>query len=190
MDDFLDDYDDIVSDLISSNYSTFEEKLKQYISYCTQPNEMNFLLSEKLPPVDFESWYEKCKSTQGSWVGSGELSWPLDKLENLSMRFELLKYIAEGKTDVPDFCCSFMYSENNFNIMVMEFNDQIVEPLARDLRKIFTRSSGLKNTVSPIPVELIKASDNWYQRPIGLIGIGLFISILGGVATAKVLGAL
>jgi hypothetical protein len=189
MNDFLDDYDDLVSDLTSSNYSTFELKLKQYVSFCVESDEMSRLITEKLPYVEFELWYEKCESTQGSFVGSGELSWPLDKLENLSMRFELLKYIADGKTDVPNFCCCFMYSQNNFNIMVMEFNEQIVEPIARDIRKLLTRS-GMHNEVKPIPVEIVKSSDSWYQRPIGVIGISLFVTILGGVATAKALGAL
>ena len=73
-------------------------------------------------------------------VGSGDLVWPTDLKEHLSMRIELLQLIGSGEEDIPNFCVKFLYSENNLNTMVADFNRQISAPTLRDARRLVERS--------------------------------------------------
>jgi len=89
---------------------------------------------DSLPNVDFETWYETAKKTVGGMVGSGELDWPVGKLERLALQESLLEAIASGKEKVLNFCVNFMYSDNNFDIMINDFNNQLVSQFTRDAR--------------------------------------------------------
>lgn len=184
----IEDYDDLVGNLLSSNHSTFESRLKQFFAFVDADPVKSVM--DTLPDVDFDEWYKSAKSTVGSFVGSGNLDWPTDLKENTSMHVSLLRKISEGQFSVPDFCVDFLYSENNFNVMVMDFNEQIVSPVTSDIRKMIVRSlrepAGKPSVISSEE----KSTPHWYQRPVGMIGIGLLVTILGGVAVSKLLSVL
>lgn len=139
-DELLEDYDDLATDLVSSNYQLFPSRLSQFLTFLDETESVSKILAEKLPYVDFDNWYEEAKTTVKGMVGSGHLAWPPSRMESLSMRLSLLRHINAGEEDIPNFCSKFMYSDNNFNVMVQDFADQIVDPTARDIRKLLERS--------------------------------------------------
>jgi len=140
IEEVLEDFDDLASDLVSTSYQLFDSRLKQFLAFLDETEIVSKTLAEKLPYVDFDIWYENAKTTVKGMVGSGHLDWPSSQMESLSMRLSLLRHISEGKEDIPNFCSKFMYSDNNFNVMVQDFAEQIIDPTARDIRKLLERS--------------------------------------------------
>jgi len=186
---FIQDFEDLANALLNSNYSTFTAKLNRFLSFLDESSIANKVLQNQLPEVDFESWYEEACSTVKSMVGSGTLTWPSNSKEHITMTLALLKRIGSEEEDVPAFCRKFMYSENNFNTLVNDFNAQIVEPFCRDIFKLIQRNIDVTDN-SQIQKAGAASLVSWYQKPIGLIGIGLFITIVGGLFVAKVGGLL
>jgi hypothetical protein len=165
----LRDYDDVVSDLSSSNYKTFTNNLQQYLHVINTSKIISQVISNRLPDIDFQTWYSKAKAIVGGMVGSGNLDWPLEKNQKLAHQLELLKTIAEGNEDIISFCSNFMYVENNFDSMTYEFIRQIVDPFTRDIKRLIE---------DEIAVLLSKAStddsDSYIEEPETMVK--LFIS--------------
>lgn len=130
----LRDYDHSADDLINSNHDTFVGNLQRFLFVLRDNPVLNSVLAEGLPDVDFCTWYAQAKTTVGGMVGSGTLTWPIEKSQRLALQRALLETIAEGNESVPDFCINFMYTDNHYDSMVAEFNRQIVEPFTRDVR--------------------------------------------------------
>ncbi len=130
----LREFDHAASDLLRSNHYTFDSNLKKFIHVLHTNKILAALVLDSLPDVDFETWYETAKKTVGGMVGSGELDWPVDKLVRLALQESLLEAIASGNENVLNFCMKFMYSDNNFDIMINDFNNQLVIQFARDAR--------------------------------------------------------
>lgn len=132
----LRDYDNGVQDLLSSNHNTFANNFKRLVFILKDNSVLSTVIAEELPDVDFSSWYKKAESTVDGAVGSGSLDWPLEKLSRLALQKALLDAIAEGQEGVLGVCTKFMYPGNDFDLMVDEFNHQIVEPFTRDVRTL------------------------------------------------------
>ncbi len=132
----LRDYDDIASDLSSSNYKTFNNNLQQYLHVINTNKIISQIISSKLPDIDFQTWYSKAKATVRGMVGSGHLDWPLEKPQKLAHQLELLKTIAEGNDNIINYCTNFMYVDNNFDSMTYEFIRQIIDPFTRDIKRL------------------------------------------------------
>lgn len=182
----FEDYEDTVADLLSSNYKTFDTNLARFLAMLNDVDPFTSIV-RKLPDVAFENWYENAIGTVKSMVGSGDLNWPKNSDEYLAMRVALLRHIASGKEDVPNFCSKFMYAGRHFDDMIAEFADQIIEPVARDIQKRAQRSVPPGGDLRHIPAP---APDHppWYQRPLGMVVIGVIITIIGGLALAFILG--
>jgi len=181
-DQIVEDYDDFIDDLLSSSHQTFPDKLKRYLSFIDDCAPINVVLSKELPSVEFESWYGSAKQSVGSMVGSGNLDWPTNKNESIAMHIELMRHVSQDFDLLLNFCLDFLYSENHFDIMVSDFNSQIIEPTVRDIKKLFLRSRAPSKV---LPAQSIEKQVTWYQRPVGIIGIGLFITIVGGLFLAN-----
>lgn len=132
----LQDYEDTSDDLIGSNHDLFSTNLKRFIHFINTNTVFATVLEDQLPVIDFNTWYDEAKATVGGMVGSGRFEWPIDKSSKLAHQKTLLEKMAAGQDSVTNFCCNFMYSDNNYNSMTSDFIDQIVEPFVRDLRRI------------------------------------------------------
>jgi hypothetical protein len=188
LEEIIEDYDDLVENILSSNHSTFEPRLKQFFTFIDSDPIKRIVGS--LPEVDFDEWYKEAKSTVESFLGSGDLDWPADLKENTSMHLSLLRKISDGQLSVPDFCIDFLYSDNNYDVMAMDFNEQIVSPLTSDIRKLVVRYLASTTEVQLTSLNTQSDETQWYQRPIGMIGIGLFVTILGGIVVSELTSVL
>lgn len=83
--------------------------------------------------VNFPKWYEECQKSTGSMVGSGELTWPKDKVDKLAMKVALLRAMSTGELDVYNFCSAFLYTDNDFDVHVYDVSQQIFLPTTREL---------------------------------------------------------
>jgi hypothetical protein len=162
------DYEDVASDLSSSNYKTFNNNLQQYFHVINTNKIIPQVISNKLPDIDFQTWYSKAKATVEGMVGSGHLDWPLEKSQKLAHQLELLKTIAEGNEDIINFCSNFMYVDNNFDSMTYEFIRQIVDPFTRDIKRL------IEDEIAVLLKVNTYNSDSYIEEPKTMVK--LFIS--------------
>ncbi len=130
---FLLEYDNRVIDVINASYNTFEEKLSSFLYFINNDKNISHCLSV-LPTVDFDTWYCEMEKTRSGMVGSGQLKFPENKLEKLS----LLKKLFETKK-YKELYFSFMYKSGNLNDCVGIVVTQLFIPFARDLRLLLTQ---------------------------------------------------
>ena len=130
-------FDNAASDLLNSNFDTFDSNLKRFVHVLNTGPILSPFLAKHLPEVNFDGWYEEANKTVGGMVGSGKLNWPVETPKRLSLQKSLLELMAANKEDVNNFCCHFMYRVNNFDVMVGDFTAQIVRPFVRDMRELF-----------------------------------------------------
>ncbi len=158
----IEDYDDIVDDILSANYQTFPGRLKKYTAFIDDCAPIKDVLLNELPVVDFDSWYSTAQETAGGMVGSGTLNWPANNMESIAMHVALIRHISKDFNLLLNFCVDFLYSENHFDIMVSDFNNQIVELTSRDIKKIFARANPITIKLPNIQNDIIDIKPNFF----------------------------
>ena len=127
---------DFAGDLSRADMNTFDDRLSLLMDYC-QKDEIFQLIDRQLSDVssvDFDAWYVERKSTMRGMVGSGELSFPTNLDERLSLMYQLLRKINSDDVRFFDFSNTFFaISDNSIDSYIYAFNDAIVEPLMREL---------------------------------------------------------
>ena len=179
------EYDTASEEVLNSDCSSFNPNLKRFVhllhshEYCKYVNEV------VLPSVNFDEWYDNSCKTVKSMVGSGNLDWPLDRNEYLSMQLALLEKIAEGKESPSNICSKFMYAGSHFDDHIEKINEQIIEVFIRNYRHLLIVTA--ENAISESgEVNGIKSSHHtWYQRPIGIVFLGIIVTVIGGLILFK-----
>lgn len=93
-------------------------------------------LGAVLPSVDFDAWWRRAAATVGSFAGSGNLDWPHDRAERVSMQVALCRAIASQRLNLLDFVHGHFSVGNSLSAHVFVFNAKILVPLVRDVRRL------------------------------------------------------
>jgi len=127
---------DFAGDLSRADMNTFEDRLSLLMDYC-QNDEVFRVIDQQLTSiefVDFDAWYTDRKSTMGGMVGSGQLSFPTNLDERLSLMYQLLRKINSEEVNFLDFTNTFFaVVDSRIDSHIYAFNEAIVEPLSREL---------------------------------------------------------
>lgn len=126
----IQDYQDYGQDVASS--SAFGNNLARFISLFDPAEPLGQIASELLPIVDFDAWYESCRASGGSMVGSARLDWPIPRREKVAYQLELLKRIASDEIRFNDFFSRFCWVANDFDLNTGKFIREIFQPFYRD----------------------------------------------------------
>lgn len=127
----LRDFQDYTEDVLRSRYQTFDDAIRRLASTIANSTPLGEVVAQ-LPKVDFDEWYKERLETVGGMVGSGDLTWPEDRLERLAMQVEMMKHMGSGKLNILDFSHNFLYTGSRFDDNIAEFVSQIFRPFARD----------------------------------------------------------
>ncbi|WP_409743876.1 hypothetical protein [Ferrovibrio sp.] len=146
---FTPDYHELTSDVSRSRHQLYADNLQRWFRHLESDAHVFATISSLERLVDFDSWYKECQSTVRSMVGSGTLSWPHDQRARLGMHLTLFRKFSTGDISPFDFCTNFLYSDNNFSVMISDINMQIFEPFSRDLIKYLIRNQA--NNSGDIP---------------------------------------
>ena len=83
---------DFAGDLSRADMNTFDDRLSLLMDYCQ--NDVVFQVIDQqltsIESVDFDAWYTDRKSTMRGMIGSGQLSFPTNLDERLSLMYQLL----------------------------------------------------------------------------------------------------
>jgi hypothetical protein len=182
----LSEYEAAADDVLNSDHSSFDSNLKRFLHLLNTYPYLSYVNEVVLPDVDFSQWYENACKTVKSMVGSGTLDWPSDRKENLSMQLALLEHMAKGKEDPPNLCSKFMYAGKYLDDCVSKVNEQITESFIRDYRRVLENIA--EQAIAEGGNEQSVSKPHWYQRPLGIVVLGLIVTIVGGLAVLKLSG--
>jgi len=149
--EFEAEYSDLADDVSRANYTTYEQKLRDFIAHIDACEWARARASQLAPGFDFGTWYQAARQTTGSMVGSGTLQWAADRKVRLGEQLELFRHFAETEDAYMNFASDFMYAGSRFDDMIREINDQLFEPFARDLRKDLFKHSPLETKSADVP---------------------------------------
>ncbi len=127
---------DFANDLSQSDMNTFEDRLKLLMNYCKTDSVFSVIHEQliNVPNVDFDSWYEKASSTKKGMPGSGDLIFPTDLDERMSMMYLLLNKVNDDEIELTGFArIFFITADSRIDTLIHAFNEAVVMPLAREL---------------------------------------------------------
>lgn len=149
--EFEAEYSDLADDVSRANYTTYEQKLRDFIAHIDSCDWARIRASQLAPDFNFAAWHDAARKSVGSMVGSGTLNWAADRKVRLGQQLALFRHFAETEDAYMNFASDFMYAGSRFDDMIREINDQLFEPFARDLRKDLFKHSPLETKSADVP---------------------------------------
>jgi hypothetical protein len=129
-------FGDYAQDLLRSDMNTFDNALNILLDFCETDPVFSSIHKQlqSVPEVDFDEWYEGRLASGGSMVGSCDLTFPTDPEIRMSLMYELLRRIRDGRVDFVGFATSFFaLGTTKITPYVQAFNDAVTRPLVREL---------------------------------------------------------
>ena len=149
---FLDDYDAAAEDIARSNYRTYPDNLQRWFYVIDNDPAPGRIVSDLENSMDAQKWLDDTM-TAARINRSGELNWPLELSERLGIQLSLFRSFAERKIDAAQFGRNFFWRRgDDFHAVVMNINDQVFAPLARDLRRHLLRvATSVADATAEVP---------------------------------------
>jgi hypothetical protein len=144
-------YDDLTDEVGRARYQFVADHLKNWFVQLDETPGVSEIVERLQNGLDFQSWYEEQKNSIRSVIGSGRLSYPVDREKALGMKLLLFRHFAEGKDDLWQIGFHFIGSSTNLNDLNQSAVEQIFMPMARELRRYLE--------VEVPKLEVIPASD-------------------------------
>lgn len=145
------DYTDLADDVSRANYTTYEQKLRDFIAHIDGCDWAKERASQLAPDFDFGPWYQKARGTTSSMVGSGTLDWAADRKKRLGQQLALFRHFADQQDAYMNFSTDFMFAGSKFDDMIAEINEQLFDPFTRDLLKDLSKHSPLETKSFDLP---------------------------------------
>jgi hypothetical protein len=146
--EFWNEYVELASEVLASSYQFFELNLRRWFEVVDREPAIAAIINRLEAAVDFDSWYDQGLKTRGGMVGSGRLQWPSDQATRIGLQLNLFRRFADEKLDPKDFAINFLYSDNNFNVMVRDVSLQVFQPMIGDLRRYVGRELTARRQVA------------------------------------------
>jgi hypothetical protein len=165
-------FTDFAGDLSRADMNTFDDRLSLLMDYCKN-DEVFQMIDDQLKnvnSVDFDSWYAERKATMGGMVGSGQLTFPTNLDQRLSVMYQLLSKVNAGEVEFMDFSHTFFATgDTRIDSLIYAFNEAIVEPLARELSYRFEEieeamPENQRDTVPLANIQIIHNAQNVIQQ--------------------------
>jgi hypothetical protein len=131
----LQDIEEAISDFRDASFQSCESVLAR-ILITLDEEPLSSFLDAVLPPVEFDPWYSDLRSTVGSMVGSGALTWPPERPKRVALQIALCRAIADKRVRFIDFVHEFLYTGRDLQGHVEEFAFKLLDPMLRDIARL------------------------------------------------------
>jgi len=131
----LQDLAESISDFRDSSFQSCESVLARFIHHLDEEPLAGFLTSV-LPEQDFDAWLAKTSGSVGSMVGSGVLTWPIERPARVAMQVALCRAIVAKSVRFLDFVHDFFYTGRDLSGHVEAFASKLLDPLVRDIARL------------------------------------------------------
>lgn len=129
-------FEDFAGDLARSDMNTFDDRLNLLMDYCKTDKVILVIHAQlmNVSTVHFDTWYKEVLSSIGGIVGSGNLTFPTNIEERMSLMYQLLYKVNTKEIDFFNFAHNFFATEDSrIDSDIFVFNEAVVQPLAREL---------------------------------------------------------
>lgn len=132
----FDELGDILDDFEAAGYQGAEGVFTRFVA-AVDREPLASLVTSLTPSVDFAHWYAEAQKTIGSMVGSGELNWPIDRAQRVSMMREMFRAIGRGSPGLFEIAHSFTYGgSGHYADDFDSFSRKVARPFLRDLNRL------------------------------------------------------
>ncbi|MGE7546066.1 hypothetical protein [Sporosarcina newyorkensis] len=124
------EFRDLSSDLLSSNYTTFDTALNFFKSFCDQ----NQIIQEILDPIlsnqyKTDDWFNNAVKNRSSMAGSGDPTLPTKQIDSLKVIYDIL-WDTQAKQTIINLIFNTMFTKK-YDEMIRRFNDNFTRRLVR-----------------------------------------------------------
>ena len=151
LEEFDQDYYDLVEDIYSAGYNTYEAKLGDFFNFIDDSTVSSSTVKSLETGVNFGEWYEEAKNTVKSMVGSGKLNWSKNRTDRLGQYISLFRYFSAESGAFIDFSSKFLFAGSNFDDIIQKINSEYFESFTRDLLKKIHRDAESTQVKEKIP---------------------------------------
>ncbi|MCB1132499.1 MAG: nucleotide-binding protein [Verrucomicrobiae bacterium] len=139
-----------IEDLKWSNLKTFPRHIRK-LSGLLGSDGVKEIAEDLAVLVDLEAWIEEGESTQGGFVGSAELHWPIDPREELGMTIRLVHWLADDPERALGFSHTFFNSgSRKIDADLQAMVAQVLVPFGRDFIDYVKERTGVSE-VTKLP---------------------------------------
>lgn len=127
-------FTDLVNDVLSSKYQTWDDALTHLLAHCESDAVMQVVMTPLKTDsrIDANKWWQDAIASVRGMVGSGHYSLPIEDDERMALIYQVLLLVNSGSADLHGFCIS-VYGVSNYQGMVDTFNQEIVRKFAREV---------------------------------------------------------
>jgi len=158
--EFETEYNELANYVLSANYTTYNLKLLDFFAFLDETSISRDLIDKLTDNLNFDEWYENCKSSVGGMVGSGSLNWAADRTERLRQQIGLFRHLGQADHGFSTFASSFLTSGNRYDDMVADINIQYFEPFANNLLRYIERNAGSVESYIPASDRIVSVDHN------------------------------
>lgn len=138
-----------VTDLRSSEYTTFDRHIKKLSRLLHSPD-LEPITSDLIQDIDLDAWIKAGEATQGGMVGSATLDWPNETEKDIGTIILLIDKFAANPDSGQEFAYTFYYSGNNYTHFLQNMTRQMIVPFARDyIEHVKWRTGSSEMTMLP-----------------------------------------
>jgi predicted nucleotide-binding protein len=120
-----------VTDLRSSEYTTFERHIKK-LSRLLHSSDLEPITHSLIQGIDLDAWIKAGEATQGGMIGSATLDWPGETEKDLGTIILLIDKFASNADEALGFAHMFYHNGNNYTHNLQNMVRQMIVPFTRD----------------------------------------------------------
>lgn len=126
-------FTDYTSDVLSSNYHSFDTRLEILIHFCETDNVMKYITSP-LKDIDanFDGWWETGHKTGGSIIGSKIFKLPVDEDIRDALLYQFCLRVNNKDFNLVTYTMHF-FAAKTASDAVTHFSREILHPLTRSI---------------------------------------------------------
>lgn len=129
-------FKDYADDFVNADMNTYDDRSAVFFDFCQIDPAMSVVHAQLTtnPNVDFEKWHADALSKMSGWAGSAPLKFPTNTDDRISLMYQLLLAIEEGRINFLDFCIKFIVSgDNSYDSYIACLSEAVTQPLVREL---------------------------------------------------------
>ena len=134
----FEDLDDAVGDFRNGANAATDKNLFLRFAFLLEQQPIADFLTNVCKEVDYKNWRARAEATTET-LGPGELEWPLEIRDRVSIQLTLFQEMASGREDVFSFIAGF-YDPIGDHVGYWDFATNTLGTFVRDLKKLSVRN--------------------------------------------------
>lgn len=168
----LSQIDDVIHDLQSSTFQTFERHIKR-LAAILHSDELEMYTVALVSSVDVTAFLQEGHASQGGIVGSAILPWPIGQEEQIGLVIGLVDRFGADWNEAFNFSHTFYNSGSKFIDNLLSMVRQMLVPFARDYKKYIQRKIGNKSmSTKPDVATTVNQQFHFNNSTVGSVQTG------------------